>query len=148
MALENKFGEVAQNEFYSAAYHRFLSDQRLVGSMCLQCGHTSLPPKPICPKCHKKDMKLQEMNGRGKLAAYTVITVAPPFMADEGFDRNNAYCSGVVQLEEGPKITARILGVNVANPKSIEIGTPLEAVFVVAAHNGEKMTFLAFQKST
>ncbi len=145
MALENKLSEVAGNEFYSLAYHRFLSEKKLKGSKCKKCGHLCVPPKPTCPKCQENEMELVDIKGKGKIAAYTVISVGAPLMVEEGFDREHPYCSGVVELEEGPRVTARILGVAVTKPEQIKIGTPVTVDFVEAMHEGEKKTFLAFR---
>ena len=145
MALNNKFAEVAENEFYSSAYHRFLGEKKLKGSKCENCGHISVPPQPVCPECQGSKMELVEMKGKGKLAAYTVIAVGAPLMVEEGFDKENQYCSGVVELDEGAKVTARILGVDVTEPERIRIGIPVVAEYVEATHGGEKKTFLAFR---
>ncbi len=148
MGLESEFTRIAENEFYSAAYDRFISQGKLMGSQCKDCRAMYIPPRPICPKCHANEMELLVLNGKGKLAAYTVITVGSPMMIEEGFDRENPYCSGVVELEEGIKITARILGVDVTKPDQIKIGTPVTVEYQEQVHNGEKMTFLAFRAST
>ena len=145
MALESKFSEVAENEFYSSAYHKSLREKKLVGSKCKKCGHIFVPPKPICSKCQGSEMELVEMNGRGKLAAYTVVAVGAPLMVEEGFDREHHYCSGVVELEEGVRVTARILGVDDTRPEQIKIGAPVTVDFVEAMHGGEKKTFLGFR---
>ena len=145
MALESKLSEVAENEFYSSAYAKFLSEKKLKGSKCKKCGHISVPPKPICPKCQGNDMELVEMKGKGKLAAYTVVAVGAPLMLEEGFDREHPYCSGIVELEEGVKVTARILGMDTTKPDQIKIGTPVTVEYVEAMHGGEKKTFLAFR---
>ena len=145
MALESKLSEVAENKFYSPAYHQFIHEKRLMGSKCKTCGHASVPPKPLCSKCKGGEMELLELKGNGRLAAYTVIFMGPPLMVEEGFDREHPYCSGVVELEEGPKITARILGLDLTRPDRIKVGTPLTAEYVEAEHEGEKKTFLAFR---
>ena len=145
MALESKFSEVAENEFYSSAYNRFLSEKKLMGSKCKKCGHLCVPPKPICPKCQGSEMELVDIKGKGKLAAYTVISVGAPLMVEEGFDREHPYCSGVVELEEGARVTARILGVELAKPEQIKIGTPVTVEYVEAMHEEEKKSFLAFR---
>jgi uncharacterized protein len=147
MALENKFSEVAENEFYSSAYARFLSEKKLKGSKCRRCGHISVPPKPVCPKCQESDMELVDIEGKGKLVAYTVIAVGAPLMIEEGFDREHHYCSGVVELKEGARVTARILGVDTTKPEQIKIGTPVNVDYVEATHGGEAKTFLAFRVS-
>ena len=145
MALEGEFTRIAENGFYSAAYNRFISQGKLMGSKCRKCGAIYVPPRPICPKCHARETELVVMKGKGKLAAYTVIAVGPPMMVEEGFDRENPYCSGVVELEEGARITARILGVDVAKPDQIKIGTPVTVEYQERVHSGEKVTFLAFR---
>jgi len=145
VALESKLSEVAENEFYSSAYAKFLSEKKLKGSKCKKCGHISVPPKPICPKCQGNDMELVEMKGKGKLAAYTVVAVGAPLMIEEGFDREHPYCSGIVELEEGVKVTARILGMDTTKPDQIKIGTPVTVEYVEAMHGGENKTFLAFR---
>ncbi|MBN2123717.1 MAG: Zn-ribbon domain-containing OB-fold protein [Deltaproteobacteria bacterium] len=145
MALVEKFKEVVENDFYSAAYHRHLREKKLVGSRCGACGRLSVPPKPLCPKCRGTGMSLVEMKGKGRLASYSVIAVPPPLMVEEGFDRSRPYCSGVVELEEGPKVMARILGVDLDRPDRIRIGTPLGVEFTEAEHDGDMKTFLAFR---
>ena len=145
MALENIITEVAENPFYSLAYNKFLSEKKFMGSKCKQCGNICVPPRPICSKCRNDDMELVEMKGDGKLVAYTVISVGPPMMVEEGFDRNNQYCCGVVEFESGARITARILGLDVSKPEEIKIGTSVTVEFVEAEHGGETKTFLAFK---
>jgi uncharacterized OB-fold protein len=104
-----------------------------------------VPPRPICPKCHDRKAELVEMKGRGKIAAFTVVTVGPPMMVEEGFDRDNPYCTGVIELDEGARITARIAGLDMANPDQIKIGTPVTVEYQEREHNGERRTFLAFR---
>ena len=145
MALESEFTRIAENEFYSAAYERFIDEGRLAGSKCKKCGTTYVPPRPICPKCHAREMELVVMNGKGKLVAYTVIAIGPPMMIEEGFGKDNPYCSGIVELEEGVRVTARVVGVDVTKPEKIRIGTAVTAEYQERLHCGEKVTFLAFR---
>lgn len=136
---------MAENEFSSSAYNRFLNEKKLMGSKCKRCGAIHLPLRPICSKCSGNEMDLVEMKGRGKLIAYTVISVGPPMMIEEGFDREHPYCSGVVELEEGVRIPGRIVGVNVTEPDQIKIGTPVTVEYQERVRGEEKKTFLAFR---
>ena len=145
MALESKFSEVAENEFYSSAYNKFLSERKLRGSKCKTCGYICVPPKPTCPKCQGSEVELADIKGKGKLVAYTVVAVGAPLMVEEGFDREHPYCSGIVELEGGARVTARILGVDVTKPDQIKIGATVTVDYVEAMHGGEKETFLAFR---
>jgi uncharacterized OB-fold protein len=87
-------------------------------------------------------MEWHELKGTGKLAAYTAIAVGPSFMLEEGFDRNNPYCAGVVELEEGVSISARILNVDPKQPERIGVGMPVTAEFL---QREGKDTALAFK---
>lgn len=51
-------------------------------------------------------------------------------MVEQGFDRKNPYCTGVVQLDEGPRVVARIENVDAQHPEDIKVGTPLSIKFV------------------
>jgi uncharacterized OB-fold protein len=66
-------------------------------------------------------------------------------MIAEGYDRNHPYCTGVVELEEGVRIDARIEGVDANKPETIKIGTPLTVEFLHRGEEGNLRTFLAFK---
>ena len=51
-------------------------------------------------------------------------------MVDEGFGRDNPYCSGIVELEEGPRVCTQLLDLDAKNPNNIQIGMALTADFV------------------
>jgi len=136
---------MAQREFTTGAFQQFVNEKKLVMAKCKKCGALFLPPRPICMKCRGKDLEWVEAKGKGKLAAYTAIAVGPTFMMAEGFDRNNLYCTGVVQLDEGPRITARILGVDTKKPDQIKVGTPLTVEYLDRGEGDAKKTYLAFK---
>ena len=83
-------------------------------------------------------MDWEALKGTGRLIAFTCISIGPPFMVQRGYDRNNPYCSGVVELDEGMRTAARIEGVNCKNPKSIKPGTRV-AVDFPPRNEGERM---------
>ncbi len=66
-------------------------------------------------------------------------------MIAEGFDRNNPYVTGIVELDEGVKISARILGVDARHPEQIKIGTPMTVEFLEHGEGEARRTFLAFE---
>lgn len=136
---------MAEREFTNTAFSQFLNEKKLMGSRCKKCRALYVPPRPLCPQCHGVDMEWAEVKGKGKLAAFTTITVAPTFMIQEGFGREKPYCSGVVELEEGPKISARILGVDAQSPEKIKTGIPLTVEFLERGEGEAKRTFLAFK---
>jgi len=66
-------------------------------------------------------------------------------MNAEGYSRENPYCTGIVELEEGVKISARILGVDARNPSSIRIGSPGSVEFLVSGDSGARRIIVAFR---
>jgi len=126
-------------------FEQFLSEGKLMGSKCMECGALFAPPRRICMKCHSDKMEWAEMKGMGSLAAFTCIHIAPPSMLEEGYDRNNPYCTGAITLDEGPRVVARIEEVDTLNPESIAIGTRLEVKFLHQGTDRNLGTVLAFR---
>jgi uncharacterized OB-fold protein len=142
--------ETAQMEarpFNDISYEQFLSEEKLMGSRCKECGVLSVPPRSICTKCYGSEMKWVEMKGKGELAAFTCIAIGPPFMIKEGYDRKHPYVCGVVELQEGVRVVARIEGVDGSQPETIKIGTPLRVEFLRRREGDSSTTFLAFRPS-
>ena len=131
--------------FNDISYERFLNEDKLMGSRCRKCGSLSVPPRSICVKCYQSEMEWVAIKGKGKLVAFTSIAIGPPFMIREGYDRKRPYVSGVIELEEGVKVVARIEGVDASKPETIRIGTPLQMEFLHRGEGADATTFLAFR---
>ncbi len=115
--------------FSDSSYVKFLEEGKLAGTRCLQCSGMYAPPRGFCPNCHVSKMEWVTFSGKGRLAAFTCIAVAPPSMIEKGYGRTNPYCTGVVALDEGARVVARIEGVDAARPETIRIGTAVHALF-------------------
>ncbi len=133
------------NQFTGSAFNQSLAEGKIMGTRCRACGALHLPPRPICPACLKADVEWLEFGKGGCLLAYSVIFVATTAMIAEGFGRTNPYCTGIVKMEEGPAISAQILGVDVTHPEQITIGMPLSAVFIDCGEGEFRKTRLAFE---
>lgn len=131
--------------FNDTSYETFLNEGKIMGTKCKRCGALSLPPRPLCVSCYGAQMEWVQFSGEGKLAAFTDILVAPPYMAKQGFGRNNPYVTGVVELKEGVKAVARITGIDAKKPEQIRIGLPLKAEFLTTEEGGIRKTSLAFR---
>ena len=134
-----------ERPFSDISYEQFLNEEKLMGSRCKGCGTLFVPPRSLCVKCYSSDMEWVAMKGKGRLAAFTCITVAPPFMIAQGYDRKNPYVSGVVELEEGVKVDARIEGVDSNRPDDIKVGMPLSVRFLHQGKGENLNTYLAFE---
>ena len=134
-----------ENQFTATAFNAFLAEHKLMGSRCKGCEKIYLPPRPLCPETYSTDMEWVELSGKGKLVGFTSISIGPAFMQQSGFDRNNPYVTGVVELEEGVRISALIIGVDAKKPETIQVGTPVQVDFVELGPEGAKKTVLAFR---
>lgn len=138
---------MSENEipFTAYAFQQYLNQGQLKASQCLDCQKTYLPVRAICPDCGKSNLEWTELSGKGKLVAYTSVYIGPSFMNELGFGRDKPYLTGIVELEEGPKISARLLGLDPKNPSEIKIGTPLEFSGIEIGEGDNTSTQLAFK---
>ena len=102
--------------------HWRLRQQRygLTGEVCPHCDSKIFPPRDVCPDCGNDARTLYDFSGRGTLYSFTTVTDAPA-----SFEDYAPYTVALVQLEEGPMVTAQITDVGHA---SLEIGMPVEMV--------------------
>jgi uncharacterized OB-fold protein len=128
-------------------FYEAMQEKILRASHCEDCGDVQCPPRTICPNCWSSKVSGIEMSGKGVLRTYTIVNIGLTQMIEAGYDRFNPYCAGLVELEEGPVVSAQILGVDVSQPELIKIGTPLQAVFVERGKDDAAKTFLGFEPS-
>ncbi len=136
---------MANEAFNNQAFQQFLGERKLMGSQCGSCQALYLPPRPLCPNCYAEAMSWVELSGQAELRAFTVVSIATTAMIEAGYGRDNPYCAGIVQLDEGPSISAQILGVDPKKPETIQIGTPLRVAYIDRGEGEEKKSFLAFE---
>ena len=137
---------MSERPFTGQAFYQYLGEQKLMGSRCKSCGALYVPPRPLCPDCYGDDMDWEQLGGKGKLIAFTTVHIAPTAMIEAGYGRNNPYCTGIVQLDEGPAVSAQIIGVDPTAPEQIAVGTPLQVAFVRRGEGENERTYLAFEK--
>lgn len=136
---------MSERPFTAASFNQYLAEKKLMAARCATCGALHLPPRAICPKCHGEKMEWVETSGRGRLAAFTSVAIGLSAMNAEGYSRENPYCVGIVEMEEGVKISARLLGVDAKNPATSNIGAPLTMEFLERGEGEAKQTRLAFR---
>ena len=102
---------------------------RLEGSKCKKCGHTSFPPRKICPKCGSKELEIIKLPETGKILTYTIVRNAPV-----GFTEFAPYAVGVIELEDGTRMMAQIVD---SNFEDIDIGKRVKLVFRKLFSEGE-----------
>lgn len=102
--------------------HWRLKKQRyaLVGEVCPHCNSKIFPPRDVCPYCGGEAKTQFAFNGRGQVFSFTHMTNVPA-----GFEQTAPYTMALVQLEEGPVVTAQLTDLG---DQEVEIGMPVEMV--------------------
>ena len=109
-----------------------LRNQRyqLEGSTCIECRAVYFPPREVCKRCRSRQLQAHRLRGEGTLASYTVVYQAP-----EGFEGQVPYAVGLVDLVDGPRLTAMLSDVNL---DELRIGLPVEMVIRKINEDGEQ----------
>lgn len=123
----------------------FITDGKLMGSKCKDCGNVDAPARMICSKCQSTNLEWVELKGTGKLAAYSCIHVGTTYMAKLGYSMKKPYCFGVVELDEGTDVSAEIVGVDATKPETIKIGMPVKVKFLEHVVDEETRVDLGFE---
>ena len=121
---------MADMPFTAASFDKFCTEKKLMATKCKKCGAILLPPRPLCRKCKNMDVEWVQLKGKGKIVSFTCIGVGTPTMIEAGYDRKHPYCCGVIEMEEGCRMTAQIVGVDAEHPEKIKIGTPVTVDFL------------------
>ncbi len=132
-------------KFETKTFYDALNQNELIGSKCQTCEYVAIPQRYICPACHSEKMERLVFSGKATLAAYTVIYIPPTEMVNAGYDAKHPYCAGIVTLEEGPRMSAQIVGLDLSQPQNIKIGTPLKMTIIERGPEGTTKKVLAFE---
>lgn len=117
-------------EFWAAA-----RNDRLLIRKCRACGKTHFMPRHLCPACWSADLEWVQSSGRGAVHSFTIIRRAsvPEFAA------RVPYVVALIDLEEGPRMMANILG---EDALETEIGDPVEVCFEARAEGAKIPQFV------
>jgi uncharacterized OB-fold protein len=136
---------ITDRPFTAASFQAYMNEGKLMGSRNPRTGELFVPPRPIDPRTHGETMEWVELAGRGRLAAFTSVYIGTTAMIEAGYDRTKPYVAGIVELEEGPRISAQILGLDGAQPDIAWIGQAVRATFVERGEGEERRAYLAFE---
>lgn len=94
----------------------------LIGTRCGNCNKVLFPPRYICPQCRRVG-KLEpfKLKGRGRILSHSLVHEAA-----EGFEDQVPYVLAIVELEEGPRLTAQLTD---CDTNGVKIGDEVEMVF-------------------
>lgn len=110
------------SENIAITWRRIPERYKLEGTICRTCNTKYFPLRKLCPACRRKGkMEKCEFSGKGKIFSFTEINSAP-----SGLEKTVPYILAIIELEEGPKLTAQVVE---AREKDVAIGDEVEMVF-------------------
>lgn len=115
--LPNPLHRETSRPFWEAARRHELSLPR-----CRRCDRVFWYPREVCPHCLSSEIDWVAVSGRGRLHSYTVIHQP----ANPAFQPDVPYIYAMVELEEGPRLIANLVG---CRPEEARIDLPLVAVY-------------------
>jgi uncharacterized OB-fold protein len=89
---------------------------------CTGCSRPYFYPRPICPACGSDAVEWFTASGDATLYSYTINHRPPPAFGPE------PYAVAVVELAEGPRLMANIVGVP-NTPEHLVLDMPLRVTF-------------------
>lgn len=97
-------------------YWTRLSNGELTVQHCNDCGHLTFPPRLYCVECYSENWEYSPVEGIGDIYGYSIIH------RPSSREYEIPVVSGIVELEEGPRIMGRID----CDPAVIEVGMRVE----------------------
>ena len=107
----------------TAPFWDAVREGRLLIQQCQDCLRHVFYPRPICPFCSAERLEWRECSGRGTLLSSTINHRPAPV-----FSSPDPQVIALVTLEEGVRVTGRIVGPTPA-PPLLRLGMPLVAVW-------------------
>jgi len=118
--------------------HWRLKKQRygLVGEICPHCAVKIFPPRDICPNCGEEAKEPYIFSGKGSIYSYTTLQDGPA-----GFENTSPYTVAIIQLEEGPMVTAQLTDLG---EEKVEIGMKVEMVTRKIRSDGDESGIIVY----
>ncbi len=112
-------------------WRRFKNRYQVVGTRCETCKTNYYPPRELCPTCRRHGkISDKKFMGVGKIVTYTIVHAAP-----SGYEKQIPYAVAIVQLEEGPMLTAQIVDYK---SDELKIGQSVRATFRKMYEDGDE----------
>jgi uncharacterized OB-fold protein len=113
----------------SRSWREFPQRYRLEAGKCKSCGFVAFPPRLICPHCKNREFEKVKLAETGKVLTFTIIRVPPQQFVDQA-----PYAVGIVELDDGVKLTGQIVDYNF---EEIKIGKRVKVEFRKIFDEGE-----------
>ena len=118
------------------AYLQNIQDGQFKAYKCVDCGMVIAPPSGSCYGCGSSKMEWTEVSGKGKLVSFTVIHIAPDEFAEEA-----PYYIAIIELAEGTRVSARLLGYDPLKPEEVKLGSNVKLEYETIESGKKYLTF-------
>jgi uncharacterized OB-fold protein len=126
---------------HTGAYWQACAEGRLEIQRCARCRAAVFFPRRWCPSCGAAALEQEVASGRGTIYSYSTVSQAPT----EAYRAELPYVVALVELEEGPRMMANVVGGPV---EAVRVGAPVEVVFEDRGHGMHVPQFELSEGST
>ncbi|WP_096200794.1 Zn-ribbon domain-containing OB-fold protein [Bacillus sp. FJAT-45350] len=91
---------------------------------CTSCGKKMIPTKYTCPACLSNELTESVIDGHGLVYSHTTVSIAP-----DPFSKDVPYQVILVELENGLRVTGRLLESTVKIGDSVELKELRDSVY-------------------
>jgi uncharacterized OB-fold protein len=106
----------------SQPYWAAARERRLVIRKCKACGELHFMPRYLCPVCWSDRLEWVDAKGSGSVHSFTIVRRA----SDPAFAALVPYAVALVDLDEGPRMMANIVGIDAL---AVKIGDRVQVTF-------------------
>ena len=106
----------------SRPYWEAARERRLLIRHCSSCGTNHFMPRHLCPQCWSDQLDWLESAGTGSVYSFSIVHRAPT----PDFATRAPYVIAMVELDEGPRMFANIIG---NDALSVSIGERVKVAF-------------------
>lgn len=106
----------------SQVYWAAARERRLVIRKCMACGELHFMPRHLCPICWSDRLEWVDAKGSGSVYSFTIVRRA----SDPAFAALVPYAVALVDLDEGPRMMANIVGTDALD---VKIGDRVQVEF-------------------
>ena len=110
----------------NAGFWAALKNHELRLQRCTACQTLRYPVSPVCHNCLSYEHEWELLSGRGTLGSWIIVEQAT---GNPAWQEVVPYVVALVNLEEGPRITSNVVGLEHAQFDQLKYGMPLTIVF-------------------
>ncbi len=111
-----------------ATFYEKLEEGKIMGRKCPKCGNVEFPPVYACNACGSYETEWYEISGKAKVHSL----VLPAALSSKPEYKNfGKFAYGEVELEEGSRLNAVILGVNKKKREALKDKLPVSCHAVI-----------------